>query len=262
MRVLLLAASISLVLVACSGETGSGAGGEPGGGGGSAGGPGPGVGGTGGTGAAPVDENVTYVALYDEETVLERALVEERPDALITRLGDRARDRHAREDEFQAYDHYLAFYWEHRTAAIEIVDTVGRGGDSVTFNVTTEWPLIPNQAELRFFYRGIGTVAEYYDNGVMTDLGGNRYTRSVSYNSKTNAPLAVGDRMEFELSQFLNAPPRGRSNYYGTTHLYIVGQGIVPWEARGTFGDGNTEREDSYPIAPTGLLGGAQLLQQ
>ena len=105
-----------------------------------------------------------------------------------------------------------------------------------------------------------GPDAEYHDNGVMTHLGGNEYTRTVSYNAKTNAPLAVGDRMEFELSQFLNAPPRGRSNYYGTTHLYIVGQGIVPWEARGTFGDGSTEREDSYPIAEEGLLGGGTTL--
>lgn len=263
MRLLLAAVSISLVLVACSGETGNAAGGESGddvnrdpGSGSSGGSGGDGGDGSDGPNPPPLDENVTYVALYGEDTELEPAVVQDRPDALVTRLGDRARDRHAREDEFRAYDHYLAFYWEHRTAAIEIVDTVGRGGDSVTFNVTTQWPLIPNQAELRFFYRGIGTVAEYYDNAVMTNLGANRYTRTVNFNSKTNAPLAVGDRMEFELSQFLDAPPRGRSNYYGTTHLYIVGQGLVPWEARGTFGDGTTEREDSYPIPQEGRLGG------
>ncbi len=215
---------------------------------------------TSGQGAGGVWFLVDYVqlfaALYDESTALEPAVQEETPTALITRYADRVRDRHAREDQFQAYDHYLSFYWEHRTAAVEIVDTVGRGGDSVTFNVTTQWPLSPNEAELRFFYLGNNTVAEYYNNGIMTSLGNLNYTRTVNYNAKTNAPLQVGDRMEFELSQFLQGTPNGRDNYYGTTHLYIVGEGLVPWEARGVFGDFSTELEDSYRIAEAGLSGG------
>ena len=44
----------------------------------------------------------------------------ETEEALITRFADRARDRHAREDEFRAYDHYLSFYWEHRTVAVKL----------------------------------------------------------------------------------------------------------------------------------------------
>ena len=70
----------------------------------------------------------TYTPLFGPGTTLEPELQEDTPSALITRLSDRARDRHAREDQFQSYDHYLSFYWEHRTTAIEIVDTVGRGG--------------------------------------------------------------------------------------------------------------------------------------
>ena len=70
----------------------------------------------------------------------------------ITRVADRGRDRHAREDQFHAYDHYLSFYWEHRTAAIEIVDPIGKGGDTITFNVTSQWPFNERVAELRFFY--------------------------------------------------------------------------------------------------------------
>ncbi|MEO0422977.1 MAG: di-heme oxidoredictase family protein [Pseudomonadota bacterium] len=200
------------------------------------------------------------VPLFDENTPLEPELQERTATELITRLADRARDRHAREDEFQAYDHYLSFYWEDRTVEIEIIDTVAEGGDTITFNVTSQWQLDPVTAELRFFYRGITTVAEYYDNGVMTPIDTTHYTRSISYNPKMGRPLQVGDRMEFELSQFLFAPPNGRSNYYGTAFLYIVGEGIVPWEARGVFGDGNTEREDSYPIASTGLTGGGTTL--
>jgi CxxC motif-containing protein (DUF1111 family)/predicted lipoprotein with Yx(FWY)xxD motif len=223
---------------------------------------------TNGDGAGGIWHTVPYIQvvapLFDNTTVLEPVLQEETPTALITRLADRARDRHAREDQFQIYDHYLSHYWEHRTAAIEIVDTVGKGGDTITFNVTTQWQLSPTEAELRFFYRGIGTVAEYYNNGVMTgvpalDLPGEdarHYTRSLNYNRKFNRPLQVGDRLEFELSHFLNAVPRGRNNYYGTAILYIVGQGVVPWEARGVFGDPATEREDSYPIPVAGWLGG------
>lgn len=209
-----------------------------------------------------------YVPLFDSTTALEPDLQEDTPSALITRMSDRARDRHAREDEFQQYDHYLSFYWQHRTAAIEIVDTIGKGGDTITFNVATQWMLSPTEAELRFLYRGINTVAEYYDNSVMQGVpdkdvpgeDGRHYTRSISYNPKTGLPLQVGDRLEFELSQFLQSVPNGRNNYYGTAILYVVGEGVVPWEARGVFGDPQTEREDSFPIPTAGWLGGGTTL--
>ena len=38
---------------------------------------------------------------------------------LGTRFADRGRDRHAREDEFQSYDHYLPQYWEYRTVRMK-----------------------------------------------------------------------------------------------------------------------------------------------
>lgn len=225
-----------------------------------------------GEGVAGIWFSVPYtpsiVPLFNGATPLEPELQVDTPAALITRLSDRARDRHAREDQFAIYDHYLSFYWEHRTTAIEIVDTVGKGGNTITFNVASQWRLNPSQAELRFFYRGIGTVAEYFDNGIMTSVPSlddpssnvRHYTRSVSFNPKTGSALRVGDRMEFELSQFLSGVPNGRNNYYGTAILYIVGQGVVPWEARGVFGDGSTEREDSYPMPIEGWLGGGVTL--
>ena len=200
---------------------------------------------------------LTLVPLFDATTVLEPALQEDTPSALITRLADRARDRHAREDQFMQYDHYLSFYWEHRTAEIEIVDTIGKGGNTITFNVISEWPLSAIEAELRFFYRGLNTVAEYHNNGVMTpvtslDVPGEtrrHYTRSVNFNSKEGRALQVGDRLEFELSNFLAGVPNGRNNYYGTAILYIVGQGVEPFEAIGPI-------EDSYPMPLTARLGG------
>lgn len=216
------------------------------------------IGDSNGDGAGGVWHSVAYsnpfVQLFDASTVLEPVLQEDTPTALITRLADRARDRHAREDQFQQYDHYLSFYWEHRTAEIEIVDTIGKGGNTVTFNVITEWPLSSTEAELRFFHL---QEAVYANNGVMTavpslDVPGEdrrHYTRSVSLNSLTNQPLQVGDLMEFELSQFLTGTPNGRDNYYGTAILYVVGQGVVPWEAVGA-------AQNPSPMPAAGKLGG------
>lgn len=59
--------------------------------------------------------------------------------------------------------------------------------------------------------------------------------------------------MEIEISQFIQSPLNGRSNYYGTAILYIVGQGIVPWEAKGPL-------LDSYPLPETAWLGGRTTL--
>ncbi len=211
-----------------------------------------------GDGVGGIWHKVIYIQafadLFDATTVLEPELQEDTGSALITRLADRARDRHAREAQFQLYDHYLSFYWEHRTAEIEIVDTIPYGGNTITFNVITEWPLHQLEAELRFFHLN---AAIYADNGVMSAVPGldvpgetrRHYTRSVSFNPLTGTALQAGDRMEFELSQFLTGTPNGRDNYYGTAILYIVGQGVVPWEAQGV-------AQNSSPMPLAGKLGG------
>jgi len=249
--------------------TGPGSGGAPGAGSAGAGGAlatagtaGTGVPGAGAGGTPTLDG---IVPLFSESTKLEPAVVEDKPDALVTHWADRARDRHAREDkkpEFSRYEHYLHIYWEKRTAQVEIIDTVGKGGNSITFNVKTEWKLDTNQAELRFFFRGIGTVAEYHDNKSMTQVGpveAFTYTRTVTSKMPENRPLQVGDKMEFELSQFLDKNYRaaefsGRDNYYGTTMLYIVGKGLVPWSASGELRPAGGR--DSEPVPESAWLGG------
>src|SRR5690606_5739405 len=176
--------------------------------------------------------SVDVVPLYSASTVLEPAIQFDRGDALVTRFSDRARDRHAKENHFQAYDHYLTFYWEDRTAAIEIVDYVAKGGSSIRMNVVTQNKLDDLQAENRWWYIGVNTLAEFCGNGVMNMVDYTHYWKEESYNCREGRPIQVGDKLEFESSQFLDAAtlPRGRSNYYGTTFLYIVGQGIVPWD--------------------------------
>ena len=90
---------------------------------------------------AQADMPASIVDLFNGKTPLEAATTVETPGALFTYIADRARDRHAREAEFQAYDHYLSWYWEQRVANIEIVDRVGRnGGTDITFNYTTQRP--------------------------------------------------------------------------------------------------------------------------
>ena len=131
---------------------------------------------------------------------------------------------------FQAYDHYLSWYWEQRMINVEIVDRVGRnGGTDITCNYTTQRQL--NPAEFRTFFRGITTLAEYSHNQLATFVSSSpsatpgetdfHYSASISQNTQLNRPLRVGDRVEIEISQFLLGPRNGRSNYYGSTLLYV-----------------------------------------
>lgn len=202
----------------------------------------------------------SIVPLYNSSTVLEGAIQFDRGDALVTRIADRGRDRHAKESQFQSYDHYLSFYWEHRTAAIEIVDYVAKGGTTVRMNVVTQFRLNDTEAENRWFYRGVNTVAEYHDNGTMNVIDDLHYYKERSFNAREGRNIQKGDKLEFELSQFLDhTVPHGRSAYYGTTYLYIVGEGLVPFDVTGSFGtQGGTK--DSVKIPEKAWLGGKTTL--
>ncbi|PTL78514.1 di-heme oxidoredictase family protein [Vitiosangium sp. GDMCC 1.1324] len=192
------------------------------------------------------------VPLFDSSTSLEPALVVDTPTALITRLADRARDRHARESQFQSYEHYLPLYFENRTISIEVLDRVAKGGSDITVNITSLWPL--DTPDFRAFYLGQGVLTNYYFNVDMTQVDSLHYTATINYNQKANRPLQVGDRMEIEISQFLQPTVSGRANYYGTAFLYVVGQGgMVPWEGIGA-------NLDSSPLAQTAWLGGRTTL--
>ena len=223
--------------------------------------------------------------LYDASTPLEPDVLVHTEDALITYLADRARDRHAREDivngvPFRKYDHYLSFYWEQRVANIQIVDRVAKGGDGITFNFTTLAEL--NPAEFRTFYANTGSVAVYHNNMsdylnqgvtlvetvVSSDYPGEtefRYTATIHNQFPENRPLVVGDRVEVELSQFLLSPRNGRTNYYGTAFLYVVGEGVLPWYAKEreeatSEAQRATASFDSFPVPEKGWLGGLTTL--
>ena len=225
--------------------------------------------------AAQTDAAINIAPLYDADTELEPATTVETPAALTTYLSDRARDRHAREFMFNAYDHYLSWYWEQRMMNIEIIDRVGRnGGTDITFNYTTLDEL--NPAEFRTFFRGFNTLAEYSHNQIATLVSTTpsatpgetdyNYSATISFNNQFFRPIRIGDRVEIEISQFLKKPRHGRSNYYGTTLLYVVGEGLVPWAQGKDLGFdggivGNVNQSlDSYPLPPNAWLGGKTTL--
>lgn len=219
------------------------------------------------------------VPLYDSSTELEPEDVFESGDAIVTRFADRGRDRHAREDEYQSYDHYLSQYWEYRTVRMQFVDRVASGGGTVDISFVAEWRL--TVAEFRAWYLGLGTVATYSgnyapsfeetgpgtfdDDHVQVSDEGDQYrytfTLTEAYEDGVATELAVGQLMEFETSLFLDGAPGERQNYYGTTHLYEVGVGgLLPWEAVGDFADSSSEREKSFPIDTFGWSGGRTTL--
>ncbi|MFT5587038.1 MAG: CxxC motif-containing protein (DUF1111 family) [Cognaticolwellia sp.] len=225
--------------------------------------------------AAQTDLSAGIVPLFNADTTLEGELTFVREDgAIVTRFADRGRDRHAREDEFQSYDHYLPLYWEYRTARVQIVDTLPAGGGSIEISMVSEWQL--SVPEFRAWYLGTGTVATYggnYANSVVTEGPGTydddhekvsdtgtqyRYTLSIDHAITVDGAvvdLAAGQFMELELSQFLQGVPSGRANYYGTAILYEVGVGgLVPWYAD------LAKRENSEKLDESAWLGGRTTL--
>ncbi|HXC99938.1 MAG TPA: di-heme oxidoredictase family protein [Verrucomicrobiae bacterium] len=207
--------------------------------------------------SAQPDTTVSIVPLFDASTPLEPDTISNTPSALITWIADRPRARHARESQFMLYDTYLPFYWEQRMTTIQIIDTFGRGGSNITFNITTLNGL--DQPNIRFFFEGQTTVAQYSDNEYAMQVGPSltNWTFTVTQNSTFNRPLQLGDRMEFEFSPFMLTVTNGQLNYYGGAILYIAGQGIVPWQEGATNDPGSVNAAiDSVPMPTNGWLAG------
>lgn len=190
--------------------------------------------------------------LYDENTPLEPELSDSAPGRVITRVGGRVRDRHARESQFQAYQHYLPNYFENRSFGIEIDDTTPGGGSEITFTMTTVAPHAGSN--FRAFFRGMNTVAEYHHNATFAAVGDNEYAASISFNNSESRPIMVGDLIEFEIGVFLAQPVGGRINYYSRAYLYRAGSsGILPWRAGPVL-------QNSEPLPLVGQSGGATTL--
>jgi CxxC motif-containing protein (DUF1111 family) len=89
-------------------------------------------------------------------------------------------------------------------------------------------------------------------------------------------PLQAGDLIEFEPSQFMaggtiagqtyqsTLQSGTQQNYYGTTYLYRVGEGLVPWWAKEVEtnipGPNSKISYKSYPVPPDSMLAGDMTL--
>jgi hypothetical protein len=200
------------------------------------------------------DQSGSVVPLFSGATALEPATVVDTGSALVTRVGDRVRDRHARESIFHIYEHFLPLYFTNRTFSLEIVDRVAKGGTTVTMNLTTVYPMDGPNA--RAFFRGLNTPAEYFYNGTFARIDDFHYTATVDFNAKENRGIRVGDRMETEVGVFLRQPVEGRFNYYSSIFLYVVGQGgMQPLQGVGP-------TLDSFPLPAAALSGGRTTLNE
>ena len=227
--------------------------------------------------------------LFDASTALEPLASFVREDGVVvTRVGDRGRDRHAKDITVQDhYDHYLAHYWEYRTARIQLEDFVPTGESLIRATFITESEL--GAREFRVWFWGRNTTGQFHFNPQKDEEKVSQLETGVKYLGKgtwdnnfektsedghqfmyqldivnqwqnggqSQPALQVGKNMEFEVSQFLLAPPAGaRLNYYGTSFVYVIGQpGVVPFEwQRGVENVGGSN--DGTPIPQAGLLGG------
>jgi|GEM_PF-229514 CxxC motif-containing protein (DUF1111 family)/predicted lipoprotein with Yx(FWY)xxD motif len=247
---------------------------------------------TNGDGAGGTWHTVTYeqaLPLFDQTTQLEPAISYVRADGVVvTRFGDRGRDRHAKDigyyggTNYDHFDHYLAEYWHYRTARIQIEDfvTANQPQSLIRFTYITENRL--GAKEFRAWFYGLTTTGQFHFNGSGIEAAQHgrfdndfqyigpagpgqsdqyKYTIDVTQQWKdvgtAFTDLFAGVNMEFEISQFLVGVPSGaRLNYYGTSYVYVIGTpGLAPFEWQRGVNNPNGVN-DGTPIPAAGLLGG------
>ncbi len=241
----------------------------------------------------PVSVLASLTPLYDASTLREPVASFVRDDGVVvTRFGDRGRDRHAKDITLSDhYDHYLAHYWEYRTVRVQLEDYVPMGQSLIHATFITEAEL--GAREFRVWFWGQTTTGQFHFNPQKNETkvspleSGVKYVGRGTWNNNFEKTSDVGDQfmysldivnkwenggqfqrtlqagmnMEFEISQFLLAPPAGaRLNYYGTSFVYVIGKpGMAPFEwQRGVNNPGGAN--DGTPIPAAGLSGGTTTL--
>ncbi|SMF02930.1 di-heme oxidoredictase family protein [Pseudobacteriovorax antillogorgiicola] len=195
-------------------------------------------------------------------------------DIAYTYIGERVRERHAREDFFNRYRTFPRFYFENRTFTLEVVDKSRTSEPEVIFNLSMDHP---SEGDLpltgRFFFSGLNTVADYFigiNFETVSDeyQDGRHHYRYVlrSKGEKTN--IEPGRLMEMEISFFLTrnkgvGSDRGDANYYSRTWLMKLGTpGMIPWETQGGFMVPNAMAQASSPLPADALTGGLTTLSE
>ena len=203
----------------------------------------------------------------------------------------------------RGYDEWKDHYWEQRVLELEIEDEVAMGGTDIVFRWKSFSRLTPAEFRF-FYNRlgepfngstymsnrsdtpGAGVLALSGAAGQVSTNPNAHPSVNREWNYKTvvtqfedfgiSRPLQVGDYIEFEPSQFMAGGTIAgqvyqstlvngtQQNYYGTTYLYRVGYGLVPWWAQevetNTPGPNSKISYKSYQVPTESMLAGDMTL--
>lgn len=227
---------------------------------------------------------IGYVPLFPEGTQVTEQIQYREPDGtLVTLIGMRSTERHARErgeawlspnEADGRYFTYPPFYFQNRSFGLKVRDTIPAGGKNIRLTMLinegtffgTTFSLFRNSSDPTV--TEFGWALNYGFNNLEGNLprcfdGGNEdcYLDVDSYwNTGPNPhrPLVMGDRIELapaprlvEMSESDNRArvDGGGSRYYSFEQLYVVGEGVRPWF-------GVAPNLDSVPVPGDALLGG------
>lgn len=207
-------------------------------------------------------------------SAIEQIQYREQDGTLVTLVGMRPTERHARErgEPWDApnqtagrYLTYPPFYFQNRSFGLEIRDSVPAGGNEIevwlhvnegSFLGTT-FSLFRNILDPNV--RDFGWSLNYgfnnpHENGLpLCHAGKRECMMSFSSNWRTDphSPLKVGDKIELAPAPRLLSPvlDGGGERYYSFEQLYVVGVGLKPWY-------GVAPNLDSEPLPESSLLGG------
>lgn len=225
----------------------------------------------------------SYVPLFAEGTAIsERIQYKEADGTLVTLVGMRPTERHARErgEAWTAPDAgpgryltYPTFYFQNRTFGMEIRDTIPAGGTKITIRQIVNDGIFEGTTFSLFR----GTSPDTRDYGWNLNYGfpnameaNQNICRSTStacvmsfdsnWRTDPHSPLKIGDRIELAPAPFLQHDANfkaiidgGGPRYYSFEQLYVVGVGLRPWY-------GVAPNLDSAPLPDSALLGGQTTL--
>ncbi len=229
--------------------------------------------------SAPTAEG--YVPLFAAGTGLNEQIQWTEPDGtLVTMMGSRTTDRHARErgEAWDApdagpgrYFTFPTFYFQNRTFGLEIRDEVPAGRQKITvylhvndgvFDGTT-FSLFRNiqNPDVRDYGWSLNYGFNNPDYGNKPICIAGKRTCKMDFNSNwrtdPHSPLKIGDKIELAPAPRLTRDEatgralidNGGSRYYSFEQLYVVGVGMRPWY-------GIAPNLDSEPLPDATLLGG------
>jgi CxxC motif-containing protein (DUF1111 family) len=176
-----------------------------------------------------------------------RPTVQQRADGVIvTRGAGRVRGRHELEGSFSAFG---PGYFENRSYAFVIEDTIAAGGTTIEFTYLPETDVSANGPGTNFrHWKIFGEGNVFHSNVTMEEKSPRELVYTATRHGRENRPMRKGDLLEFEFGIFIagNAaadpnPIEGRNSYYSDTFRYRVGEGGLSPNNQDTSGEPGPE---------------------